>query len=80
MILFHLLSLETLEPHPLARQQVLEWPIVHSRKEVSLGFQICDDGMFVLNHNIRSGQYDQICGWQWTSGRLAVVCELQIVQ
>lgn len=71
---FHLLALSTFEPHPLARDKIIEWPGTIPRRQVQLGFQICDDGFFVLNHNIPGGAHDQLCGWQWTSGRLGVVC------
>ena len=70
---FHFLSLSTFEPHPRAANPTLEWPVTLHRKKVSLGFQICDDGFFVLNHNSPGGPDDQVCGWQWTTGRLAVV-------
>ncbi|EIW71369.1 hypothetical protein TREMEDRAFT_27933 [Tremella mesenterica DSM 1558] len=71
-MVFHLLSLSTFEPHPKATRPALEWPIILTKKKISLGFQICDDGLFVLKHNARGGPKDQVCGWQWTTGRLAV--------
>ena len=70
---FHFLSLSTFESHPRAKRDVLDWPITLRMKDISLGFQICDDGFFVLNHNVMDGPPDHICGWQWTTGRLAVV-------
>ena len=74
-MIFHFLSLETLEPHPLARSETLVWPEALIQPGISLGFQICDDGFFVLKHNSPGGPYDQICGWQWTTGRLGVVSD-----
>ncbi|KAK8849728.1 hypothetical protein IAR55_005063 [Kwoniella newhampshirensis] len=69
---FHLLKLSTFTPHPLAAQTVLDWPhTIHRNRGASLGFQICDDGLFVLRNNVQ-GSRDQLCGWQWTTGRLAV--------
>ena len=73
---FHLLTLSAFSPHPRAAQAILEWPETLLHPEISLGFQICDDGLFVLRHNSRGGPYDQLCGWQWTTGRLAVVSEM----
>ena len=70
---FHLLALSSFEPHPRAADTILDWPLTMQRREISLGFQICDDGFFVLKHNTRHGPHDQLCGWQWTTGRLAVV-------
>jgi hypothetical protein len=70
---FHLLSLSTFEPHPRAAQAIVAWPMTLPRRRISLGFQICDDGLFVLNHKLPGGAHDQVCGWQWTTGRLAVV-------
>lgn len=72
---FHLLTLSTFQPHPRAAETILDWPLTMARRKISLGFQICDDGFFVLNHNIPGGPHDQLCGWQWTTGRLAVVSE-----
>ncbi|WWD20355.1 hypothetical protein CI109_104831 [Kwoniella shandongensis] len=69
---FHLLTLSTFAPHPRAAQTVLDWPHTFNRnRHASLGFQICDDGLFVLRNNVQSSR-DQLCGWQWTTGRLAV--------
>jgi hypothetical protein len=70
---FHLKSLSTFEPHPRAPADPLKWPQELPRRSVQLGFQICDDGLFVLRHNQRIGSTDRLCGWQWTTGRLAVV-------
>ena len=70
---FHLLTLSTFEPHPRAEHPILTWPMPFGRHRVSLCFQICDDGLFVLHHNNPRGPHDQLCGWQWTTGRLAVV-------
>lgn len=72
-MLFHLFSLSTFEPHPRAAFETMTWPEALSQPRISLGFQICDDGLFVLKHNAPGGPYDQICGWQWTTGRLGVV-------
>lgn len=73
---FHLLTLRTFEPHPRAQNAVLSWPIALTRKKVSLCFQICDDGMFVMHHHTPGGPQDLVVGWQWTTGRLAVVSHL----
>lgn len=70
---FHLLSLSTHEPHPRASIPVLQWPVSLLRRNISLAFQICDDGMFVLSQNIPGRPHCQLSGWQWTTGRLAVV-------
>ncbi|WVF68505.1 hypothetical protein IAT40_003272 [Kwoniella sp. CBS 6097] len=67
----HLLTLSTFTPHPLASKPVLDWPVTMASRVHSLGFQICDDGLFVLRNN-SSGMKDHLCGWQWTTGRLAV--------
>ncbi|OCF35179.1 hypothetical protein I316_03221 [Kwoniella heveanensis BCC8398] len=67
----HLLTLSTFEPHPLAAKPVLEWPVRLPHKVSTLGFQICDDGLFVLR-NSGAAMKDHLCGWQWTTGRLAV--------
>ncbi|WWC95413.1 hypothetical protein V866_002276 [Kwoniella sp. B9012] len=67
----HLLTLSTFQPHPKAAQPILEWPGPLHARIASLGFQICDDGLFVLRNN-NSGAKDHLVGWQWTTGRLAV--------
>lgn len=72
---FHLLSLETFEPHPLARKKVLEWPETLVVPRIELSFQICDEGLFVIKHNTPDGPADLLCGWQWTTGRLGVVSD-----
>jgi hypothetical protein len=73
-MLFHILTLSTFEPHPLAAESILTWPETLSRPRISLGFQIADDGLFVLKHNGgRNGSADQLYGWQWTTGRQGVV-------
>ena len=72
-MLLHLMTLSTFEPHPRAPREPLKWPVDLPRRKVELGFQICDDGLYVLRHNQRLGATDRICGWQWTTGRLAVV-------
>lgn len=70
----HLFSLETLEPHPRAKKPILEWPDTLAIPRIELGFQICDDGLFVLKHHRQLGpQNDKLYGWQWTTGRLGVV-------
>jgi hypothetical protein len=74
-MLIHLLSLSTFEPHPRASRPILEWPVPLYRRKISLGFQICDDGLFILHHNQPGPSHDMVCGWQWTTGRLAVVSE-----
>ncbi|GFZ49682.1 hypothetical protein JCM24511_07084 [Saitozyma sp. JCM 24511] len=71
-MVIHLLSLSTFEPHPRASRPVLEWPVPLYRRKISLGFQICDDGLFILHHNQPGPSHDMVCGWQWTTGRLAV--------
>ncbi|WVR08002.1 hypothetical protein IAU60_005046 [Kwoniella sp. DSM 27419] len=68
----HLLTLSTFSPHPLAAKAVLEWPTTLGSTSSSLGFQICDDGLFILRNNAPAHQGDHLCGWQWTTGRLAV--------
>ncbi|ORY34688.1 hypothetical protein BCR39DRAFT_462572 [Naematelia encephala] len=68
----HLLTLSTFLPHPEARKPVIEWPSALNRRIIKLGFQICDDGLFILYHNVRGGAHDQLCGWQWTTGRHGV--------
>ncbi|KAL7425252.1 hypothetical protein Q5752_000940 [Cryptotrichosporon argae] len=72
---FHLLALSTFEPHPLAAQPVLDFPDHVSRRRPSLGFQICDDGFYVLYHNAGANVRDRVHGWQWTTGRHAVVAQ-----
>lgn len=74
-MVIHLLSLSTFEPHPRASRPVLEWPVPLYRRKISLGFQICDDGLFILHHNQPGPSHDMVCGWQWTTGRLAVVSD-----
>ncbi|WVO17172.1 hypothetical protein L204_104864 [Cryptococcus depauperatus] len=73
-IFFHILALSTFEPHPQATEHLLKWPgrlSASSSRPPSLGFQICDDGFYVLaNH--RPGTRDLLAGWQWTTGRLAI--------
>jgi len=69
----HLLTISTFEPHPLAREEELIWPEPLSRPRVVLGFQICDDGLYVLKHNMSGPSPGRLCGWQWTTGRLGVV-------
>jgi hypothetical protein len=69
---FHFLSLSTNKPHPKAAVPVIEWPVPLARPEISLSFQICDDGFFVLSQGKRESR-DLLCGWQWTTGRLAMV-------
>lgn len=76
---FHLLSLSTCQPHPEARTPVLAWPSTLGRKKIQLAFQICDDGLFVLNRSVPGGPHDQLVGWQWTTGRQGVVSLLAIV-
>ncbi|OWZ53012.1 hypothetical protein C368_04577 [Cryptococcus neoformans 125.91] len=68
----HLFTLSTFQPHPRAKEHILTWPsgTLYGRAP-SLGFQICDDGLFVLKNHHR-GSKDMLCGWQWTTGRLAV--------
>lgn len=75
----HLLSLSTFEPHPRAAHPVLRWPTGLSRRKVTLGFQICDDGLFVMSHNQHISVNDQINGWQWTTGRHAVVSHFPMI-
>lgn len=72
---FHLLSLETFGPHPLAREEVIDWPFEMSSREISLDFQICDDAFFVLSKKRVGGEAirDALIGWQWTTGRLTAV-------
>lgn len=73
---FHLITLSAAEPHPLAGTKILEWPNVLSAPDVTLSFQICDDGFFVMKHRPhRPGltEVDQVVGWQWTTGRQAMV-------
>lgn len=79
-MLFHLLTLSSFEPHPLAAEPILTWPEALSRPRISLGFQIADDGLFVLRHNGGGplGPADQLCGWQWTTGRQGVVSTLDL--
>ncbi|WWC92861.1 uncharacterized protein L201_007822 [Kwoniella dendrophila CBS 6074] len=67
----HLLTLSTFQPHPKAAQHILDWPVQLHTRISSLGFQICDDGLYVLRNN-SSGAKDHLVGWQWTTGRLAV--------
>ncbi|WVQ78982.1 hypothetical protein IAT38_001074 [Cryptococcus sp. DSM 104549] len=74
-IIFHLLTLSTFERHPRAANPELVWPgpvTSLTTRNSQLGFQISDDGLFVLRNNIRGGGRDKLCGWQWTTGRLAV--------
>lgn len=68
----HLFTLSTFQPHPRAKEHILTWPsgTLYGRAP-SLGFQICDDGLLVLKNHHR-GSKDMLCGWQWTTGRLAV--------
>lgn len=72
---FHLLSLTTFERHPRARNGVLQWPVPITRRAVQLEFQICDDGFYVLKKGGHQDDSEQIVGWQWTTGRLAVVAK-----
>jgi hypothetical protein len=74
-MLFHLLSLSTGLPHPMAATSPIEWPTALARRKISLSFQICDDGFFVLSQRNQREGTDQLCGWQWTTGRLAVVSD-----
>ncbi|ORX37649.1 hypothetical protein BD324DRAFT_579245 [Kockovaella imperatae] len=68
----HLMSLSTFEPHPLARQSVLDWPWTLGRQSVNLAFQICDDGLYVLSMNQSNETSGTLCGWQWTTGWRAI--------
>jgi hypothetical protein len=72
---FHMLSLTTLERHPRAISQIIQWPVPLARKSIQLEFQICDDGFYVLKKGGHQDDSEQICGWQWTTGRLAVVAK-----
>jgi hypothetical protein len=72
---FHFLSLSTGQPHPKAAVNPIEWPTALARKKISLSFQICDDGFYVLSQRNQREGTDQLCGWQWTTGRLAVVSQ-----
>ena len=73
---FHFLSLSTSQPHPKAAINPIEWPTALARKKIQLSFQICDDGFYVLSQRNQREGTDQLCGWQWTTGRLAVVSQL----
>jgi len=73
---FHLLSLSTFQAHPLATKPILTWPIALTRPRVSLCFQICDDGLYVLHHHTPHGPHDYLVGWQWTTGRHAIVSQI----
>ncbi|KAK4688537.1 DNA cross-link repair 1A protein, partial [Tremellales sp. Uapishka_1] len=66
---FHLYSLSTFQPHPKAKNPVIKWPIPLRRRDVSLGFQICDDTLVVLHHNGRGGVRDFLNGYDWPTGR-----------
>jgi hypothetical protein len=71
---FHFVTLSTHKPHPKASSPVIDWPTTIPRRTISLSFQICDDGFFVLNQRKSpEGPQDQLYGWQWTTGRLAMV-------
>ncbi|WVW86867.1 hypothetical protein I302_108922 [Kwoniella bestiolae CBS 10118] len=74
----HLLTLSTFQPHPRAAQSTLDWPAPLHSRIASLGFQICDDGLYVLRNN-NSGAKDHLVGWQWTTGRLAVTLKPPVV-
>nr|XP_018260252.1 uncharacterized protein I303_07169 [Kwoniella dejecticola CBS 10117]OBR82410.1 hypothetical protein I303_07169 [Kwoniella dejecticola CBS 10117] len=67
----HLLTLSTFQPHPKAAKHVLDWPVTLQTRISSLGFQICDDGLYILRNN-NGGAKDHLVGWQWTTGRMAV--------
>ncbi|WWC73627.1 uncharacterized protein I206_107599 [Kwoniella pini CBS 10737] len=67
----HLLTLSTFQPHPKAAKHILDWPVNLVTRISSLGFQICDDGLYVLRNN-NGGAKDHLVGWQWTTGRMAV--------
>lgn len=69
----HLVTLSTFEPHPRAKVPVLKWPETLARPRVTLNFQICDDGLFVMLNNSFDGPVDSILGWQWTTGHHAMV-------
>jgi hypothetical protein len=75
---FHFFSLSTGQPHPKAAVNPIEWPTALARKKISLSFQICDDGFYVLSQRNQREGTDQLCGWQWTTGRLAVVSQFSI--
>jgi hypothetical protein len=75
---FHLLSLSTNQSHPKAAVNPIEWPTALAKKEVSLSFQICDDGLYILSQRNQLEGTDRLCGWQWTTGRHAVVSQSSI--
>ncbi|ODN95277.1 hypothetical protein L198_04668 [Cryptococcus wingfieldii CBS 7118] len=74
MILLHLLTISTFQPHPKAKDPVIVWPGISLKTQApSMGFQICDDGLYVMrNQSTGFGGRDMLCGWQWTTGRHAV--------
>ncbi|WRT69747.1 uncharacterized protein IL334_006738 [Kwoniella shivajii] len=74
----HLLTLSTFQPHPLAAQSTLDWPVTLHTRVSALGFQICDDGLYVLRNN-SSGSKDHLVGWQWTTGRMALTLKAPAV-
>lgn len=72
----HLLSLSTCEPHPLAQEPVLKYPVDMPRRAVHLDFQILDDMIHVMSKEMKGGEEkipEHIVGWQWTTGRIHVV-------
>ncbi|WVQ75585.1 hypothetical protein IAR50_005213 [Cryptococcus sp. DSM 104548] len=74
VILLHLLTISTFRPHPKAKDPVLVWPTISLKTHPpSMGFQICDDGLYVMrNQSAGFRGRDMLCGWQWTTGRHAV--------
>lgn len=77
---FHLFSLSTFEPHPKAEQHIIEFPVHLKVKDITLDFQICDDGLYVLSKSMSTFGHagslaDLLYGWQWTTGRCHVSLE-----
>lgn len=76
----HLLSLSTFEPHPLAQDPMLQFPVALPDRNIHLDFQILDDMIHVMSKAMEEEHSneripDHIIGWQWTTGRLCVVSD-----